>query len=453
MMSSILERTVLVAASLAAVLSLADATAGATAPAAVAVAAVLSVVRLAANHARWQMIPAYLAVAWLSVEIAMDPPGSARVAGGTVALLLLAVATGLTTGLPIPSLPRPDGPFGVGTITTAAERPAAAGSPGKPRRLFIKVWYPAEVDPARRRPEGEALWSEFREAPGVPSGLRLLAGYLREVRTHAVRDAHVSCVAVPGPVVLYHHGLVSISAENSLLAESLASHGYVVVSTRHVDQRAELDEVNAHADAAAAARVREINGALLGERNRVERARLSQEVYQLSAGIGTIVGRRTADSRHVLDQLPTILAAIPGYPSGALAPAGRVAAVGLSLGGAVATELSKADDRCAVVVNIDGGLYGEHLQEPITVPYLMIYSELNSGGNDLARDTAQTEFQEATMPGTKHLDFHDASIVLPIMRWMHQLGPVSGTEVTAWKNDQIRQFLDQRTRAAESASP
>jgi dienelactone hydrolase len=453
MMSSILERTVLVAASLAAVLSLLDATTGATAPAAVAVAAVLSIVRLAANHARWQMIPAYLAVAWLAVELAVDLPASPRIAGGTVALLLLAVAAGLTTGLPIPSLPRPDGPFGVGTITTMEERPALAGPPGGPRRLFIKVWYPAEADPARRRPEGEAIWSEFRETPGIPSGLRLLSGYLRQVRTHAVRDARVSCVTVPAPVVLYHHALVSISAENSLLAESLASHGYVVVSTRHVDQRAELDEVNAHADPAAAARVREIIKELLGQVTRVERARLSQELYQLSAGIGTIVGRRTADSRHVIDQLPTILAAIPGYPSAALAPARRVAAVGLSLGGAVATELSKTDNRCAVAVNIDGGLYGEHFQEPITVPYLMIYSELNSGGNDLARDTAQAEFHEATMPGTKHLDFHDASIVLPIMRWIGQLGSVSGTEVTVWKDDQIRQFLDQTIQTTENATP
>jgi dienelactone hydrolase len=447
-MSSIHERAVLVAASLAALLSLVDATIGAIAPAAVAVAAVLSVVRLATNHARWQMIPAYIAVAWLTVELAVDLPGSARVAGGTVALLLLAVATGLTTGLPVPSLPRPDGPFGVGTITTVKERPVPAGSPGEPRKLFIKVWYPAGVSPARRRPEGEALWSEFREAPGVPSGLRLLTGYLRQVRTHAVRGARVSGVAVPGLVVLYHHGLVSISAENSLLAESLASHGYVVVSTRHVDQRAELDEINARAAPTAAARMREINRALLGDLPRGERARLAQELYQLNAGIGTIVGRRAADSRHVLDQLPTILAAIPGYPSTALEPAGRVAAVGLSLGGAVATELSKTDDRCAVVVNIDGGLYGEHLQEPITVPYLMIYSELNTGGNDIARDSAQAEFHEATMPGTKHLDFHDASIVLPIMRWIGQLGSVSGTEVTVWKKDQIRQFLDQNIRAA-----
>jgi dienelactone hydrolase len=436
-MPATLERTVLAAACLAAVLSLAGTTAGPTAAVAVAVAAVLSAVRLATNHARWQLVPAYLAVGWLAVGIAVDLPAGARIAGGVVTLVLLVLAGGLTTGLPVPNLPRPDGPFGVGTITTMEERGT--------RRLYVKVWYPADVDPARQRRDGEPLWSELREAPGFPLAVRLLTGYLREVRTHAVRDARASAAATPGPVVLYHHALISISAENSLLMESLASHGHVVVSTRHVDQRTELDELNAHADPVASARVREIIGELRRAPSRAERARLSEELFRLSASTATIVARRAADSRHVLDRLPAILAAIPGYPAGGPAP-DRVAAAGLSLGGAVASELSKTDRRCAAVVNIDGGLYGERLREPLTVPYLMIYSELNSGGNDAARDAATGPFREVTAPGAKHLDFHDASVVLPLLRWLGQLGRGPGTRVTAWKNDQVRRFLDQTIR-------
>jgi hypothetical protein len=55
------------------------------------------------------------------------------------------------------------------------------------------------------------------------------------------------------------------------------------------------------------------------------------------------------------------------------------------------------------------------------------------------------------VPGAKHLDFHDAALVLPILRWFGQLGKVSGAEITALKNQQIRRFLDQTLRtAAES---
>jgi hypothetical protein len=92
-------------------------------------------------------------------------------------------------------------------------------------------------------------------------------------------------------------------------------------------------------------------------------------------------------------------------------------------------------------VNIDGGLYGSHLDTPVTVPCLMLYSELNAGGDDLARQAAQATFQEVVVPGAKHLDFHDVAVVLPILRC--QLG-----EVTALKNQQIRRFLDQTLRAA-----
>lgn len=78
----------------------------------------------------------------------------------------------------------------------------------------------------------------------------------------------------------------------------------------------------------------------------------------------------------------------------------------------------------------------------------MVYSELNSGGNDLAQETTQAPFREVAVPGAKHLDFHDATLVLPILRWLGQLGKVSGSEVTALKNQEVRRFLDMTVRSA-----
>ena len=52
------------------------------------------------------------------------------------------------------------------------------------------------------------------------------------------------------------------------------------------------------------------------------------------------------------------------------------------------------------------------------------------------------------MPGAKHLDFHDATLVLPILRWLGQLGKVSGSEVTASEEPRIRRFLDMTLRSA-----
>lgn len=446
-MWTIIERAILTTASLTAAMTLIAAPTSVTVPTIVA-ATTLSIVRLVNNSARWQMVPAYLAVTWLCVAVATTLPAGMRIIGGVVALLLLTMAAALVIGLPIPNLPQPDGPFGVGKITTTEERDVTTASRMGRRRLFITVWYPAETNPVQRHPEGEALWSEFREAPGIPPVLRRLTGYLKQVRTHAIRDAHASQYATTAPVVLYQPGLVSITAENSLLMESLASHGYVVVGIRHIDQRAELDEADAAVDSGTAKRTQEINRELRGPLTRHERARISAELYRLSTSTAAVVARRTEDSQHVLNRLPTILATIPGYPTGELGSGRPIAAMGLSLGGAVASELSKMDDRCTAVINIDGGLYGERLHDSFSVPYLMIYSELNAGSNDLARDTAQAEFHEVTAPGAKHLDFHDATVVLPILKWSGQLGSVSGIRVARWKNGQIRQFLDRTVRCA-----
>jgi dienelactone hydrolase len=461
-MTAALERTTLAAALLAAALTAVESTAGAPAHAAAALAAVLSVIGLARNRARWQMAPAHLVVAVLAAVLIGDLQltGVARTGGLVAAMLLIGLAAAMTSGMPVPKLPAPGGRFAVGTVTLTEERPvrATAGqTPAPARRLALIVWYPADHDPQRARLEGEALWSEYQTAPGIPAPLRLLTAYLRKARTHAVRDAVVSGTA-PCPLVVYNHGLISIAAENTLLMEELASNGYIVVSVRHVDQKAELDAANAGggaadaADAADAARVRELNRRLTsGDLTRPERARLSREVYARSAGTAAIVERRTADSRHVLDRIEDILNRIPGWVARPPARIEHVGAVGLSLGGAVATELGKLDHRCAAVVNLDGGMYGRHTRDPIGVPYLMVYSEPNAGGNDFARDAAEAAFREVTVPGAKHMDFHDAAVVLPILRWFGLLGRVSGAEVTTLKHRHIRSFLDQALLAAPEA--
>ncbi len=445
MMWTYVERAILTATALTTTLTLFAAPTSVTLPAIVAVTA-LSILRLVNNSARWQMAPAYLAVAWLCVAVGTELPVGVRIVGGLVALVLSTVSAALVVGFPIPSLPQPDGPFAVGVITTTEERDVRTAPRMGRRRLFVTTWYPAEANLNQRHSEGEALWFEFHEAPGIPSGLRRLAGYLKQVRTHAIRGAHASRHAATAPVILYQPGLVSITAENSLLMESLASHGYVVVSVRHIDQRAELEEADAAVAPATASRTQEINRALRGDLTRSERARISAELYQLSTSAATVVARRTEDSQHVLDRLPSILATVPGYPTDELGSGQPIATMGLSLGGAVASELSKIDNRCTVAINIDGGLYSERPHDPLSVPYLMIYSELNSGSNDFARDTAQAEFHEMTAPGTKHLDFHDATVVLPILRWLGHLGDASGIGVARWKNSQIRQFLDRTVR-------
>jgi dienelactone hydrolase len=418
-----LERAALVVASSGIAAGLFGPTGGWPALAIMAVAGAICAVRLATGPYRWQMVPAYLAVAgWFASTALIDEPGYLVAAGEGIGV---AVAAVLTTGLPMPRLPPPDGPFAVGTISAEITRPAPrCTGPDTigPRDLFVKVWYPADLAGAPRPAAREPLWPELHTAGtrGIPPILRALGRYLRRVPTHAHLAARLAAGESPHPVLIYNHGLVSFAADNTLLAESLASNGYLVVAVRHFDQFAEY-----------------------------------RRVIALHDGTAVIVARRTADSVHVLDHLSSILERIPGYEAntrggsrgetGASSPVrvDRVGAIGLSLGGAVATELSKTDRRIAAVVNLDGGLFGYRAAEPITVRYLMLYSQRNAGSNNLAAAAAADDVAEVTVAGAKHLDFHDAPAVLPILRWFGRLGPVSAAEMISAKAGKARAFLDE----------
>jgi dienelactone hydrolase len=414
------------------------------------IAAFVSVVHTVVSHVRWQMFPAYLVVA-LMLLLGRAPTGLALylATGGGLVLLILAAA--LAAGMPVRPLPEPDGPFGVGTISVTQRRvDDRTGAPDAHRELLVKVWYPAAV--GDRTLHAETLWYEFQDRKAFPLLIRLLTRYLRAISTHSHPGAPLQAAGTSFPVVVYNHGLVSIASENTLLMESLASNGYVVLSVRHMGQKAEYDRVNAATSQAAAQQVSVLNDRLRQDISRDERARVSLQLYQQNAAMGQIVGGRRADTQHVLDSIDAILRQIPGWQDADRGPRTRVAVLGLSLGGAVATELSKADARCVAAVNIDGGLYGDRVLEPIRVPYLMLCSEMNAGGNDAAREAAQVSFEEVPVPGARHLDFHDAAVVLPGLRWLGVLGRTGKSRVNAVKNTHIRQFLDHHLKTADQVT-
>ena len=119
-----------------------------------------------------------------------------------------------------------------------------------------------------------------------------------------------------------------------------------------------------------------------------------------------------------------------------------VGVLGLSLGGAVATEYSRQNTEIRCIVNMDGGIYGEKLDIPITCPYLMLYSQQNSGSNDLALNTdGNTWIRNETIPDTKHLNFHDIAAIYPILRLLKIVGKANPADVLTKRNQLIADFV------------
>ncbi len=343
-------------------------------------------------------------------------------------VLLFPCALVMVVVRPWERLPEPDGPYTVGTVRTTLV------DPNRSRELAVRAWYPAQGSSTAPK---EPLWSDLQNSPETPLALKVLGKLVSVRKTNSRRGAPFAG-SVEG-LLLYHHGLISFSSENTLLMEHLASHGFVVLAVQHLGQLREYQDLVGNQGTEEAA---DLSRQLQVATSRAERARLSFELCRAASGTSEIVSRRCADSQHVLDHAHEVLAQVPGLRL-ADVDLEAVGALGLSLGGAVATRLAIHDERVVAAANLDGGLYGVPPDRSIHVPYLMLYSEPNEGGNDLLLEVATSGFlREVTVAGTKHMDFHDAKVVLPILGHFGALGKIGRDRLRQLRDDEVRQLFE-----------
>ncbi len=332
----------------------------------------------------------------------------------------------------MPYLP-PSGPHRIGSIRHTlldAGRPSHVLSHTAGRRLVLKCWYPAAAGSTEA---AERIWAELRDDRAVPFPVRALLKCLRQV-TSTQPGAPFDGAARVSRLVLYNHGLVSFAAENTSLAEELASHGFTVVAIQHAEQMLELKALNAaqseakkRADAALTVALRKAEGEA--------RAKLAVEYYAASTNTNRIVVERAVDTSYVLDRVGEIGAQIPGSGAAAI-DANAALLVGFSVGGAVATETAKRDARAAAVVSLDGGMQGTPGAGEIRQPYFMMYSAANAGMNDALLPRG---VQRVAPARTAHLNYHDVAGLVPGLRLM---GAVGAIDARAFLIDRNRAVLD-----------
>ncbi len=174
--------------------------------------------------------------------------------------------------------------------------------------------------------------------------------------------------------------------------------------------------------------------------DREQRAAIMLETVESMSGLNERVTVWVEDTRFVLDH---VLSGQAGHLrlGEALDPS-RIAVMGMSLGGATASEFCKADTRCRAGINIDGLQYGERQREPLTIPFLMMYSNDAPWVNDFLMLNSTHDYHEYWFPNTHHSDFTDLTLVWPLLRQVGQLGTVPGERMTEILNDAVLNFLD-----------
>jgi len=334
-------------------------------------------------------------------------------------------------------LPRPAGPHIVGSDIfeiNDSSRTSHILSQERGRKIIIKFWYPANPS-AVHNCEREQLWEQLRTESYMPGFAKLLLRRAMKTETNSYRRAPYAANFGTPRVLIYNHGLISFASENTMLMEHLASQGYTLVSLQHKEQLAEIQALKRKQPEREKKEQALLQKQIQAAKGN-ERAELSKRYFEIASNTNRIVSARTADVEHVVKSLKALLGLLSAF--GDIRDPEIVGVLGFSLGGAVATEYSKQNTDIGCAVNIDGGIYGKKLDLPITCPYLMLYSQQNSGSNDRSLITSgNTWIRNETIPDTKHLNFHDIASIYPILRLLKVVGKADPADVLKRRNQLI----------------
>lgn len=284
------------------------------------------------------------------------------------------------------NLPSPDGCFAVGTRTSVLR------DARRKRDLLVTFWYPAE-----RGSSAVAPYMDSRTASALAKEWDLQPGFEDRVHAHAMRDAAIAHSA-PFPIVLLEHGSSVVPAIYTVLAEGLASSGYVVVATNHPPDSLIAVFPDGHelkfteywpADAD-----RRTQGIAIGK--------FAEEVL-------------AADVHFVLNELQEMN--MHDHFWHHHLDLSKVGIVGHSMGGTTAAVAMQKESRIVAGVNLDGSTYpgmnGDERPIPLHKPFLFLATEEHATGESRAREYVGGESNTyyVVVQGADHMSFSDGDLI------------------------------------------
>ncbi|MFJ9677870.1 alpha/beta hydrolase family protein [Streptomyces sp. NPDC101194] len=345
---------------------------------------------------------------------------SALLATGAMPSPAAAAGRARRSSLPTAGLPRPTGPFAVGTVALhlvdrSRTEPWVPGTSAH-RELMVSLWYPARpYGTGRTVPQmtpGAA--SHFGSAEGAAAlNLRMAPGSVDwgATLTHAYRDSPVDPRAGRLPVLLYSPGLGDPRTWNTALVEDLASRGYAVVTIDHTHEATEVEFPDGRL-----ATMRFFDGTP------------PTDPEAISALLEKVVAVRVADSRFVLDEL----ARLNRTRFAGTLDLRRVGMFGQSAGGFTTAQTMHDDRRVLAGVDMDGEMDYVGGRKPdgtrlssvaldgLDRPLLLMGTGSEDSG-DYRQQPSWAAFwantrgwkADVTLTGSRHATYTDAEVLLP----------------------------------------
>jgi len=382
------------------------------------------VAQLTIEGFRWQMIPLYVLAVGLGVGdlLSMERalPWWRRVSRPALGLIGLGMMALLPTILPVPDLPSPSGPLSIGTMSVELTFPDRLEHYGpqpdtSPRRIMVQVWYPAEemkgVEPGPWTEDVDVIGRAMSRRLGFPG---FFLSHTRYSKSHSFEGA--TPLSGLFPVVMYSHGWTGFRTIAVNQAESLASHGYIVVAADHT--------YGAVSTRFPDGTIVDFDPNALPDEETVE-----PEVYA-EAGVD-LVGTYADDLTGILDAI----AGGEAGPFGEIAShidLGLVGVYGHSVGGGAAVLFCLSDERCKAVLGMDAWVEpvpDRVIATPATRPMLFMRSDGWRGTPNDGRLRGLAERSESItywigIKGAAHNDFVVMPLFSPIAARLGLKGPI-----------------------------
>jgi len=403
----------------------------------------------------WQMFPVLtgliLLVIWQVVprgrRASLRPALKNCVALAIAALSL--TSFGLLLLFPMFSLPKPTGPYPVGTRTIYMKDTSRIEDQGPrtgaPRELMVQIWYPAG-------PSDNHLAAYQKK-----SETTLVTSYRSVLWTNSRADAPIAANGAPFHVLLFNHAWGGRRTQDTFLTEELASHGYVVVAIDHTYN---------------AGRVAMPDGRILEDVFGYGPIDVLQRTAnQIREAWNKELGKWVADEVFVLNTLQNedLNPLSPWY--GRL-DTDHAGAFGHSFGGAASVQVCSVDGRIRSGLNMDGWTFGDIRHRASGQPIMFLYAadsrprpqEINSK-DPIARTEADLDVNDMKqidaslkqyggyklyVDGTSHMDFTDHSLVSPWRNWT-QRGHISPARIQTIVRAYVLAFFDETLRGEKPA--
>ncbi|HEX2945560.1 MAG TPA: isoform II [Clostridia bacterium] len=444
-----------------------------------ALSAAFAVLSIVFEGYRLFMVPAYLLATILltyGIIRTILKKAVVRTVGTIFLILMFAISTAAALLFPVIDLPKPTGPYSVGTTLLAftdTSRKETHTVPGEPRKIPVQIWYPASESAGKERAKwlgNDKMCEIFARCKHVPD----ILGQLNFIKTNSYLDAGLSSKEDKYPVILFSGGGAMFNGQNAIQMEELASHGYVVCAVGHpyddfvciypdgsvvsydpehlsalgadtgkaikaakkkygsVDNDTEFDNnPEFNRDVIRSCRLNNADAILWGE----DMSFAADELFKLNSGDSSTAVKSPAD--------------IKGMFKGRL-DTSNLGIFGHSFGGAAAGEACLHDNRFKAFVNMDGSPFGTAVDNVIRQPFMILTVGKNKrrvivGG--YSKD--QKNFMTIYIEGAEHMNFSDFNNILPnIGKLAGILGNINPDRQRAVMNNYILAFFNKHLKGA-----